>query len=130
MKRESRPGDPGAAQLATADPSVSHNRRSESSQVSWWAVHEFITAVLVQANNWPMLGTPAWCSLSREDPRKWCALLDGAQHHALRLELNQEARAEASRAVSCAVDWPAVSREMLQLNSFRAAHPWARRVLE
>lgn len=101
-----------------------------SQQVSWWSVHEFVAAALDQANDWPPLGTPAWCSLAHTDPRKWAALLDGAQHHALRLELNQEARCEASRAVSCAVDWPAVSQEMVRLNSFREAHPWARRVVE
>lgn len=101
-----------------------------SQQVSWWSVHKFVAAVLDQANGWPMLGTPAWCSLAHEDPQKWCALLDGAQHHALRLELNQEARAEASRAVSEAVDWPRVSREMLHLRAFREAHPWSRRVVE
>jgi hypothetical protein len=93
----------------------------DSQQVSWWSVHEFVSAVLNQVNDWPMLGTPAWCCLAHDDPRKWSALLDGAQHWALRLETCQEARAEASRAVSGAVDWPNVSREMLQLSSFRNA---------
>jgi hypothetical protein len=92
-----------------------------SQQVSWWSVHEFVGAVLNQVNDWPMLGTPAWCSLAHEDPRKWAALLDGAQHWALRVETCQEARGEAARAVSRAVDWPKVSRELLQLASFRAA---------
>jgi Protein of unknown function (DUF2742) len=96
-------------------------RAASSQQVAWWEVHQFVSAVLNQVNNWPMLGTPAWCSLAHEDPRKWCALLDGAQHWALRVETCQEARAEASRAVSAAVDWPQVSREMLQLASFRNA---------
>jgi len=43
----------------------------ESQQVSWWAVHEFVSAVLDQVNGWPMAGTPAWCSLAYDDPRKW-----------------------------------------------------------
>ena len=60
-----------------------------SRQISWWSVHEFVQAVLDQVNNWPMPGTPAWCLLAADDPRKWAALLDAAQHHALRLELNQ-----------------------------------------
>jgi hypothetical protein len=98
-----------------------------SQQVSWWSVHEFVGAVLDQANSWPMLGTPAWCSLAHDDPRKWAALLDGAQHHALRLELNQEARAEAAKAVSRAADWPQIAREIQRLNNFRASRPWARR---
>jgi hypothetical protein len=94
---------------------------TESQQVSWWSVHEFVGAVLNQVNDWPMLGTPAWCSLTHDDPAKWAALLDGAQHWALRVDTCQEARAEASRAVSGAVEWPKVSRELLQLASFRAA---------
>jgi hypothetical protein len=94
---------------------------TESQQVSWWSVHELVGAVLNQINDWPMLGTPAWCSLTHEDPRKWAALLDASQHWALRVETAQMARGEASRAVSDAVDWPKVSRELLQLASFRAA---------
>lgn len=83
-----------------------------SSQVSWWSVHELLQPVLEQAHDWPMLGTPAWCSLEHDDPRKWCALLDGAQHWALRLELGQEARADASKALSAAVDWTSVASEI------------------
>jgi Protein of unknown function (DUF2742) len=98
-----------------------------SQQVSWWSVRELIIPVLNQVNDWPTLGTPAWCSLAHDDPRKWAALLDAAQHHALRLELNQEARADASKAVSGAVDWPRVSQEIRQLNDFREGRPWVRR---
>lgn len=98
-----------------------------SQAVSWWSVHKFVAAVLNQCSDWPTLGTPAWCSLSHEDPRKWAALLDGAQHHALRLELNQEARAEVSRAISGAVDWPQLGREMNRRAGFYASRPWLRR---
>jgi hypothetical protein len=105
-------------------------KATESQQVSWWSVHKFVSAVLNQVNDWPMLGTPSWCSLTRDDPRKWAALLDGAQHWALRVDTCQDARAEASRAVSAAADWPAVSQEMVQLNSFRKANPWTKRVVE
>lgn len=100
----------------------------ESQQVSWWSVHEFIAEVLSQANGWPLLGTPAWCSLAHDDPYKWAAVLDGGQHHALRLELNQEARAEASKAIAEAADWSQVAREVQQRSAFREAHPWAKRV--
>jgi hypothetical protein len=103
---------------------------TSSQQVNWWSVHEFVGAILNQVNDWPTLGTPAWCSLTHDDPGKWAALLDGAQHWALRMDSCQEARCEAGRAVSSAVDWPSVSQEMVQLNSFREAHPWARRVVE
>jgi hypothetical protein len=85
-----------------------------SQQVSWWSVREFIMPVLNQANGWPTAGTPAWCSLAHDDPRKWCALLDGAQHWALRMDSCQAAMAEASRDVSAAADWSAVGRSSLR----------------
>jgi hypothetical protein len=107
-----------------------------SQQISWWSVHEFVAAVLDQVNDWPMLGTPAWCSLTHDDPRKWAALLDGAQHWALRVDSCQEARGEGGRAISAAplftnsgdpVDWSAIARERLKLNAFFAARPWLKR---
>ena len=100
----------------------------DSQQVSWYSVHKFVTAVLNQVNDWPMLGTPAWCSLTHGDPRKWAALLDGAQHWALRVDSCQAARAETSRAISAAADWPAIAREIKDLREFYAARPWLKRV--
>lgn len=100
---------------------------TSSQQVSWWSVHEFVAAVLDQVNGWPLAGTPAWCSLAHEDPRKWAGVLDAGQHHALRIEVNQDARAEASRAVSGSVDWPAIGREIQQRAAFYAEHPWLKR---
>ena len=87
--------------------------------VSWRAVHRFILPILSAVSGWPTIGTPAWCSLAHEHPAKWAALLDAAQHHALRLELNQEAMAEASKAISASADWPAVAREVQQLDAAR-----------
>jgi len=55
-------------------------------------------------------------------------VLDGGQHHALRLELNQEARADAGRAISGVVDWPALSRETMRRTDFYAEKPWLKRV--
>jgi hypothetical protein len=98
-------------------------------QVSWWEVRELIMPVLKQVNDWPMLGTPAWCSLAHDDPRKWVALLDGAQHWALRIDSCQEARREASRAVSAAADWSDLSRQFFKHTAFREAHPWAKRAV-
>lgn len=99
----------------------------DSQQVSWWSVHEFVTEALKQVGGWPLLGTPAWCSLSNDDPRKWAAVIDGGQHHALRVELGQEARAEASRAISAAADWLAIAQEFHQRDAFYAAKPWLKR---
>jgi hypothetical protein len=102
-------------------------KATESQQVSWWEVRELILPALDQVTDWPMLGTPAWCRLADDDPRKWAALLDGAQHWALRVDSCQEARAEASRAVSAAADWPAVAQEIRQRSEFYAAKPWLKR---
>ncbi|MGV0624968.1 DUF2742 domain-containing protein [Mycolicibacter minnesotensis] len=83
-----------------------------SQQVAWWPVHEFLTAVLAQANAGPLpvAGTPAWCSLADSDHRKLLALAVAGEHHVLRMEVAQEAAAEASKAIAAANDWPEVSR--------------------
>jgi hypothetical protein len=112
-----------------ANDNTAHRRQDGcSQQVSWWSVREFIAPVLNQVNDWPTLGTPAWCSLAHDDPRKWAALLDGAQHWALRVETCQAAMAEASRDISTAADWPAIARETRQRNEFYAQRPHLKRV--
>lgn len=107
-----------------------------SSQVNWLTVRRFILPLLEKVDDWPMLGTPAWCRMAPGDLRKWAALLDGAQHWALRIDSIQEAKCEASRAISAAplftnsgdpVDWSAIARERLKLNAFFAARPWLKR---
>ena len=97
----------------------------ESSSVSWWPCHEFITALVARYSDLPMAGTPAWCGLDDGDPRKLIALAVAGEHHVLRMETAQEARAEASKAIATAADWPAVAREVRQLAEFREANPWA-----
>ncbi len=74
-----------------------------------------------------MAGTPEWCNLDDDDPRKTAALLDAAQHWALRVETCQQARCDASHAVSGAVDWSALAREINQRTDFYAARPWLKR---
>jgi hypothetical protein len=106
----------------TSGPTVTASR-----QVSWWAVHEFVTAVLSQVNGWPMAGTPAWCSLAHEDPRKWAAVFDAGQHHTLRVETAQAAMAEASQAISAAADWGRIGQRIRERNEFYASRPWLRR---
>jgi len=139
VNKESPPtNEKGSGECPTPEPSskpsqvghaaaINASTASSSPQVSWWSVNEFVSAVLDQVNDWPAAGTPAWCSLTRDDPRKWAAVLDGGRHHALRMETAQEARAEASRDVSGAADWPKIAREIQQINDFRASRPWARR---
>jgi hypothetical protein len=104
------------------------NPAVSSQQVSWWSVHEHVTPMLEQVDSWPMVGTPEWCALADTDPRKTAALFDAAQHWSLHLEMNQEALAEASRAVSAAADWPAVAREINQRQSLYTQRPWLKRM--
>ncbi|UUO03628.1 DUF2742 domain-containing protein [Mycolicibacterium novocastrense] len=87
-----------------------------SQQVDWWTVHEFVTPQLNQVERYPMAGTIAWQLLSDTDPAKWAALLDAAQHHILRVDMAQEARAQASKDVAAAADWPRIAREIRQRN--------------
>jgi hypothetical protein len=84
----------------------------ESQQVSWLSVHEWVAPRLERVGRWPILGSPAWVLLDDRNPVKWAAVLDGGQHHALRLELNQEALAEASRDICAATDWRAIATGM------------------
>lgn len=95
-------------------PVLSPGHSPASLEVSWWAVHEFVTAVVRQANNGlPMAGTPAWCALTDGDPRKLLALAAAGEHHVLRCELDQLASAEASKAIAAGTDWGRVSHAVL-----------------
>jgi Protein of unknown function (DUF2742) len=100
----------------------------ESQQVSWWSVHEFVQKFLDTAGNYPPAGTPAWCELLDGDRRKWAALLDAAQHHALRVETAQEQDAQAAKDVSAAADWSRIAQYIRDQRDFYAAQPWLKRV--
>ena len=99
-----------------------------SAQVSFWSVHEYVAPLLAAVGTWPPIGTPEWCALDDTDPRKLAALFDAAQHHALRVEMAQEARCEASREISAAADWSAIATEFVKLTAFYEHPPWLRRV--
>src|SRR4051794_18800956 len=85
-----------------------------SRSVAWWPVYTYVQSLIEQmeVGCWPMAGTPTWLGMSDDDPVKLAAVLDAGQHHALRLELNQEAQADASRAVSTSADWPGIANEI------------------
>lgn len=103
-----------------------------SQQVSWWPVHEFLQAALAQANcagplPWP--GTPAWCDLADGDPRKLLALASFGEHHALRVETAQTAKADAAQDVSASADWSQIARELRGRDAARASGAYIRRVV-
>jgi len=95
--------------------------------VSWWSVHEYVQPVLSRIGDYPPAGTPEWCELADDDPRKVAAVFDYARHHALRVEIAQETNAEASKAVAAAADWHGIAQEIHQLHNWRSTRPWAAR---
>lgn len=91
----------------------------ESRSVAWWPVHEFVAALLSQVNDLPTAGTPAWCTLGDGDPRKLLAVAVAGEHHVLRVEMAQEASAEASKAIAAGQDWPLLARILQQREDAR-----------
>lgn len=98
-----------------------------SQQVSWITVHDFAVPRLQRVGDWPMAGSPLWCDLNDRDPVKWAAILDAAQHFALRVETCQHARREASQAIADAENWLEVARIAKHRSDFYSARPWLRR---
>jgi hypothetical protein len=90
-------------------------------------VHEFVTARLNQVEQWPMPGSPDWCELDDDDPAKLAAVLDAGQHMALRIEICQQAQADAAKDVAAAADWPAIAHEIRDRTDFYTAKPWLKR---
>jgi hypothetical protein len=98
-----------------------------SRTVDWWEVHLFVERTITKVTSWPMVGTLAWQRLDDRDPAKWAAVLAAGVHHALRLELAQDAMAEASQDISAAADWPALAQHHLTRSNYFAAVPWMKR---
>lgn len=93
---------------------------TSSQQVSWLAVHRYAQPHLTRVGHWPMIGTTAWAQLERFDPAKWAAILDAAQHWALRIEGHQQARIDASHTLSTCTDWRADHQTNQAIAAFRA----------
>lgn len=81
-----------------------------SRQVCWTAVLAFVERRGINPTTALIAGTPAWAALDDQHPDKLAAVLAAGVHHALRLDLNQQAAADASKAIAAAEDWPAVAR--------------------
>lgn len=101
-----------------------------SQQIAWLPVFEYacseaaLFSIDLLGDRLPVAGTPDWCRLP-DGPRKTAAVLLLGAQYALALDMRQEARAEASKAVAASADWAAVSREVRQRAEFRKANPWA-----
>lgn len=120
---------PGSEARATSTTAIADINSTASHQVSWWPAHEFLAAVLAQANVGPLpwAGTPAWCELADGDPRKLLAMAVAGEHHVLRIETAQAALAEASQAVSAAADWTRIGQHNRDHEAFYCQRPWLRR---
>jgi hypothetical protein len=103
------------------------SKRLGSQQVTWFEVNLFVESRLDGIEDRPLLGTPEWCSLSDNDPRKGAAVLEAGVLWALRLDTEQEHRAEASRDIAGAADWSAIGRSVAQREAFYADRPWLKR---
>lgn len=89
---ETRPGITGAGTPACQS-------------VSWTTVLEFVERCGVNPATVLLAGTPVWDQLPDDHPDKLGAVLAAGVHWALRLDLNQGARADASRAISASANW-------------------------
>jgi hypothetical protein len=108
-----QPGDPISIATRYGEHKPAIRRCASSQQVEWYeCVYLFVKPWLDAVGDWPTVGTAAWTALEDGDPRKWAALLDAAQHWALRVETCQQAECHASRAVSAARNWKAVTAKI------------------
>ena len=89
----------------------------DSRAVSWAPVWDLLAPVLGPPGLTP--GTPAWCALPDDDGDKWEAVLWACLWWVVAEDARQDAKAEASRAISAAAEWAAASREIHQLNAAR-----------
>lgn len=80
----------------------------QSRQVAWVAVYDLVAPLLGDPHLIP--GSPNWCELGDDDPRKWAALLWCAVWWAIAEDGRQEAIAEASRSVAASAKWSHVGR--------------------
>lgn len=83
-----------------------------SRAVAWEPVHRLVEPLLGDPGLAP--GTPPWTALDDHDPRKWSAVLWSAVWWAVAEDARQTHKAEASRAISAAADWPRIAREAVQ----------------
>ena len=90
---------------------------TESRTVCWWPTHVFIADLLARFGfedgaRLPYPGTLAWLELDDADPAKRAALLVAADHAVLRLEVAQQARAEAAKEIAASEDWSALAQRV------------------
>lgn len=95
-----------------------------SRTICWEPVHDYVEKLAAQLgvdlrDRLPYPGTLSWLALDDGSPIKKAALLLAASQRVLHLEVEQEDRADASKAVAAAADWPAIAGEVRRLANAR-----------
>jgi len=95
-----------------------------SRTICWEPVHDYVEKLASRLgvdlrNPMPFPGTLAWLALPDDSPVKKSALLLAASQRVLHLEVEQENRADASKDVAAAADWPAIANEVRSLADAR-----------
>lgn len=95
-----------------------------SRTLCWESVHDYVEKLAAQLgvdlrDRLPFPGTLSWLALPDASPVKKAALLLAASQRVLHLEVEQENRADASKAVAAAADWPAIAGEIRRLADAR-----------
>lgn len=89
-----------------------------SRQVNWYETFEYTERLAAHHDiglDYRLIaGTPQWCGMADDDARKLLALVLGGVREALGKDTRQEAMADASTEISCAADWSALAREIVQ----------------
>ncbi|MDO3240023.1 DUF2742 domain-containing protein [Mycobacteroides abscessus subsp. abscessus] len=88
-----------------------------SNQVCWTTVLEFVERRGIDPVTVMLVGTPEWNQLPDDHPDKLSAVLAAGVHHALRLDLAQEHRADASHEISAAADWTVMAQRIRNRDS-------------
>lgn len=76
-----------------------------SQQVTWVTVLDFVRRRGIDPTKVLLAGSPSWAELPDDHPDKLAAVLAAGVHHALRIDTNQAAIADASREISRAATW-------------------------
>jgi hypothetical protein len=88
---------------------------TSSREVRWFVVYEYVRQlVATTAAGWPAAGTSEWLALADDDPAKIAAVLEAGVHWSLRIDTDQQQRAQASRDIAAEIDAAALAQRILQ----------------
>jgi hypothetical protein len=92
---------------------------TSSRQVAWLEVYLFVAPLLAEVAPRPVAGTPDWCALPDDDPRKLAAVIEAGVQQALRIDTEQATKAQAAQDISLAEDWRQLAQDVRNHESIR-----------